>query len=152
MPLAAYGKQLVAESMYTKGGHFLFAALLLRKEGGSEYVVLHLLCHGIETTLKGLLLLRAYDKHMPRMKAYGHDLEALVAAIVAEFKMHPLRSNLTRELKGLSTLYKKHLLRYGSPQDIFVDAATIPSDRVLRRMVAVLRLADRHLARRGRTP
>jgi hypothetical protein len=111
--------------MYTKGKHFLLAAILLRKEGGYEYVVLHL-CQGIETILKGLLLLRAYDKHMPRMKAYGHDLKALVAAVVAEFKMHRLRSDLTRELKGPSTLYKKHLLRYAFLHDIFgSDPATI---------------------------
>ena len=52
--LSTHGKRVVAESMYAKGKAFLGAAILLRSKNGHEYVVLHLLCHGIEITLKGL--------------------------------------------------------------------------------------------------
>ena len=54
--LTIHGKRLVAESMYAKGKGFLGAALLLRREGGYGYVVLQLLCQGVEITLKALLL------------------------------------------------------------------------------------------------
>ena len=151
MGVTAYGKQLVAESMYAKGKSFLGAAILLRQQGGYEYVVLHLLCQGTEITLKALLLLRAYDRYKPRLrKPYGHDLEALVADAVAEFKQHPLRSGLATELRTLNSLYARHLLRYGSFYDVLVDPVTISSGRVLRRMAAVLRLAERRMV--GRPP
>jgi hypothetical protein len=69
-----------------------------------------------------------------------------VLDVVAEFKQHPLRSGLATELQALNSLYTKHLLRYGSFYDVLVDPVTISSGRVLRRMAAVLRLAERHLA------
>lgn len=49
--LTAHGKRLVASSMFAKGKAFLGAAILLRQKGGYEFVVLHLLCQGIEVTL-----------------------------------------------------------------------------------------------------
>ncbi len=147
MGITAYGKRLVAECMYAKGKSFIGAAILLRQESGYEYGVLYLLCQGIEIILKALLLLRAYDKYKPRLKKpYGHDLETLVAAVVAEFKLHPLRSRPATELHALNSLYGNHLLRYGSFYDVLVNPVTISGGRVLLRMAAVLRLAERHLA------
>ena len=63
--LTVHGKRMVAESMYVKGKVFLGAAVLLRQKGGYEFVVLHLLCQGIEVVLKGLLLAIDYDKFNP---------------------------------------------------------------------------------------
>lgn len=144
--LTIHGKRLVAESMYAKGKSFLGAAILLRQKGGYEYVVLHLLCQGIEIVLKALLLLRAYETYKPKLKVYSHNLETLVDGVVAEFKLHPLRSGPATELHVLNSLYASHRLRYGSFYDVLVDPLTISSGRVLRRMMAVVRLAERHLA------
>jgi hypothetical protein len=85
----------------------------------------------------------------PKLRqGYGHNLEGLVTDVVAEFKFHPLRSSVAAEFQALNSLYAKHRLRYGSFYDVLVDPVTISSDRVLRRMAAALRLAERHLARR----
>jgi hypothetical protein len=73
-----HGRRLIAASMYQKGKHFVLAALLLRQKGGYEYVVLHLLCQGIEITLKALLLSADYDTHRPKLRSYGHDLLRLI--------------------------------------------------------------------------
>ena len=146
-----YAKQRVAESMYVKGKNFLGAAILLRQKGGYEYVVLHLLCQAIEITLKAVLLLRAYDRYKAKLKGdhggYGHDLEALADAVVAEFDLRSLSPGLKAELQALNALYKSHQLRYGTLGDIFVDPTTIPSRRVLRRMKAMLPLAERYFAK-----
>jgi len=77
--------------MYVKGKNFLGAAILLRQKGGYEYVVLHLMCQGVEVTLKALLLLKNYKRYEPKLKKYGHRLMPLVADVLAEFELRPLR-------------------------------------------------------------
>ncbi len=150
MTLSVFGKKKVAESMYARGGSFLGAALLLRKQGGYEYVVLHLICQGIEIILKGLLLHKDYDKYKPQLKknkknGFGHDLEKIAAVAVSEFTVRNLKPDVEAELKALNSLYSEHYLRYGSGYDILVDPTTIKSNLVLRKIYAVLRLARRHL-------
>lgn len=148
--LTNYGKRMVAASMYAKGKNFLGAAMLLRKNGGYEYVVLHILCQGIEITLKALLLFADYDAYKPKLRKYGrsgHDFSLTAIDALSVFGLSPLRSPLKEELQALSFLYSKHLLRYGTFHDILVDPQTIPSRRVLQRMAAVLRLAERELTR-----
>ena len=141
--LTAHGKRLVAASMFAKGKAFLGAAILLRQKGGYEFVVLHLLCQGIEVTLKGLLLFMDYDKYKPKLRHIGHKLLSVSEATAKAAGLPPLKKDVRTELEVLSNLYSQHLLRYGSGYDIFVNPSTIPSNRVLRRMVAVLRLAER---------
>ena len=148
--LTNYGKRMVAASMYAKGKYFLGAAMLLRINGGYEYVVLHLLCQGIEITLKALLLFADYDAYKPKLRKYGrngHDFSLTAIDALSAFCLSPLRSPLKEELQALSSLYSRHLLRYGSFHDIIVDPQAITSQRVLRRMAAVLRLAERELLR-----
>lgn len=139
----AHGKRLVAESMYAKGKAFLGAAILLRDQKGYEFVVLHLVCQGIEVLLKGLLLVVDYDKFKPELKKLGHNLLRIVDAASQPADLRSLRSLVRTELEGLNRLYSRHLLRYGSGYDILVDPTTIPSKRVLRRVVALLRLVER---------
>lgn len=141
--LTAHGKRLVAASMFAKGKAFLGAAILLRQKGGYEFVVLHLLCQGIEVTLKGLLLFMDYDKYKPKLRRIGHKLLSVSEAAAKAAGLPPLKKDVHTELEVLSNLYSQHLLRYGSGYDILVNPSTIPSSRVLRRMVAVLRLAER---------
>ena len=139
--LAPEGKRMVAETMYAKGQAFVIAAALLRRNAGYEYAVLHLLCQGVEVALKGLLLLRNYDRYRPRLvKPLGHHLMAIANAATAEFGLHPLRPALRAELATLATLYSRHWLRYGSGYDLLVSASTIPSQCLFRRTAAVFRL------------
>ena len=144
--LSTHGRRVVAESMYEKGKSFIGAALLLRQRRGYEYVVLHLLCQGIEITLKGLLLMKNYDNHAGKLRHhYGHKIMVLAEAATSEFDVRPMRPALTAELEMLSTLYSRHRLRYGTVYDVLVNPATISSTLALRKMRAVIRLADRHV-------
>jgi hypothetical protein len=147
--LSRYGKRAIAASMYGKGKAFIAAAILLGRQSNSEstdYVVLHLLCHGIEVTLKGLLLLCDYDRFIARLhKPLGHNLFKVAKEASTAYGLKPPRRDLDGELRALSSLYSKHLLRYGSGYDISVDPRTIPRERVFRRLGALIRLADRGL-------
>jgi hypothetical protein len=144
--LSMHGKWVVAESMYAKGKNFLAAAILLRQSGGYEYVVLHLICQGIEITLKALLLFKDYDRYKGQLrKPLDHNLNKIVAAATMEFSLRPISGILAIELATLNSLYSKHLLRYGTVHDILVNPQTIAGDLTLHRMAAVTRLADRHL-------
>lgn len=147
--LTIHGKRMVAESMYMKGKSFLAAAILLRQRGGYEYVVLHLLCQGIEILLKALLLFKNYDYYRGRLrKPLGHDLKKLVKAASTEFGLQPMSNTLNLEIEALNTLYLKHLLRYGTVYDVLVNPETIASDLALRRIAAVIRLADRYIMKK----
>ena len=141
--LSVHGKRLVAESMYAKGKSFLAAAMLLRRKGGYEYVVLHLLCQGIEITLKAMLLAIDYDTFKPKLKKLGHNLVSVADTLASATKFSAPKGNVKAELTALSNLYSQHLLRYGSGYDILVNPSTIPSNRVLRRVAALLRLVER---------
>jgi hypothetical protein len=144
--LTVHGKYLVAGSMYAKGKNFLGAALLLHEKKGYDFVVLHLLCQGIEITLKGLLLYKNYDKYWSKLKtAFGHDLKKLAAAAAAEFGVKAMKRGLLAELDHLNRIYSTHRLRYGTSYDILVNPETIPRRDVLRKIASVIRLADRHL-------
>lgn len=134
---------MVAESMYVKGKAFLGAAVLLRQKGGYEFVVLHLLCQGIEVVLKGLLLAIDYDKFKPKLKNFGHDLLKLTDAATSAAGIPALRPRVRSEMESLNQLYSRHLLRYGSGYDILVDPKTIRNRLVLRHMIALLRLIER---------
>lgn len=145
-----YGKRVMARQLYQKGRHFIGAALLLRDREGDEYVVLHLLCQGIEIIVKALLLLRNFAKYQPILQTkYGHKLMRLASDALVEFKLNPLQAALSTELRELDRMYAKHILRYSLLATVFIDPKTIPSRLVLRRAAAVLRLADRELARKG---
>ena len=147
--LTVHGKRMVAESMYVKGKAFLGAAVLLRQKGGYEFVVLHLLCQGIEVVLKGLLLAIDYDKFKPKLKKFGHDLLKVTDAATSAAGIPALRPRVRSEMESLNQLYSRHLLRYGSGYDILVDPKTIRSHLVLRRMIALLQLIERKGLIRG---
>lgn len=144
--LTNHAKRMIARSMYVKGNSFLASAVLLRQEGGDEYVVLHLLCQGIEITLKALLLFRDYDKYKNKLKKpLGHDLNKLIATVSTEFDIRPMPISLKKEVEKLNSLYSNHWLRYGGVHDILVNPQTIPSDLIFRRINAVVRLSNRYI-------
>ena len=77
---------LVCRSMYAKGVGFLGAAVLLQRQGGCQWVVLHLLCQGTELVLKSFLLFADFDKYKVRLKKhFGHDLEKLARRALAQY-------------------------------------------------------------------
>jgi hypothetical protein len=145
------GKRQIGLSMYVKGKVFIGASILLRRQDDSEpmdYVALHLLCQGVEITLKGLLLLLDYDRFKPRLRSpLGHDLRKVAEEALAAHGLKAPAGALADELAALSNLYSQHLMRYGTAYDILVDPRTIPRHRVLRRIGAVIRLAERELKR-----
>jgi hypothetical protein len=146
-----YGKRAIALSMYGKGKAFIGSYLLLKQKASDEpaqYVALNLLAQGVEVTLKAFLLYQDYDKYRPKLqKRLGHDLVKTTRVALNAFTLKPLREPLGGELAKLSEVYSKHMLRYGNLGDIFVAPSTIPSDRVLRRIAAAIRLAERELKR-----
>lgn len=142
--LSKHGKHLVIQSMYHKGKAFLAASVLLHQHGSNEYVVLHLLCQSIEIVLKAILLAINYDAYKPRLKKLGHDLLRIADEACYASKTASLSTNIRSELAGLNHLYKGHYLRYGSGHDILTNPHHIPSQLVLQRMAALLRLLERH--------
>jgi hypothetical protein len=144
--MTPHAKRIVAQTMYHRGHDFVRAALLLREKGGYEFVVLHLICQGMELVLKSLLLYRDYDRYSVLIKKkIGHDLKRAADTVIAEFQVKSLPSNVDEELQSLSNLYKNHLLRYATGYDHFVDPKTIRSDLVLGKLAVVVKLADRSL-------
>lgn len=144
-----YGKQQIGIAMYKKGKAFVGTAVLISRQGSSEpvdYVALYLLCQGFEVMLKGLLLLRDYDRFKGRLKPIGHDLLKLAHETSNAYGMK-LRPAVLDELRTISQLYLRNLLRYGTGYDIFVDPRTIPREKVLHWLVAVIRLTERELGR-----
>lgn len=149
--LATHGKRQAALSMYAKGKAFVGAAILVGRQTQSEptdYVVLHLLCQGIEITLKGLLLLRDYNHFIGQLRTpLGHNLLEVANEVSLAYGINPPRHTVEQDLRVLNELYSRHLLRYGSGYDILVDPRTIDRKRVLRRIGAAIRLAERELKR-----
>jgi hypothetical protein len=131
--------------MLARGHGFLGAALLLREKGGYEFVVLHLVCQGLEIILKALLLFKDYDHYRPRLGkgSLRHNLEDVVRATAKAFGLKYPREPLAKELRALSSWYQRHLLRYATSLDIVVNPSTIPSQLVLRRTAALLRLTKK---------
>lgn len=150
--LTKHGKKLLAQSMYAKGRAFLGAAILVKRcsrDEATESVALHLLCQGIEVTLKGLLLLANYDAQAAKLKnRYGHNLTKVAKAAASEYGLNPLSKDLVSELEALNEMYSAHRLRYGTIGDIFINPRSLSRRLVTRRISAVVKLADRK-ARQG---
>ena len=142
--LTEHGKKHVARAMFEKGKSFVRASAYLRKENGYEFVILHLLCQGMEITLKSFLLFGNYDKYKSQLKQIGHNLEKLAEVCSQEYGIAVGRKELLSELTILNSLYADHILRYGygSVQDILVDPKTIRSGWVGWRLAASIRLAN----------
>jgi hypothetical protein len=140
-----HAKNLRARLMVERGKGFVAAAMLLDRKDRHYEVVLHLLCQGLEIFVKGLLLLRDYDRYSPKLTKYGHNLVRLVNVGLSEFKAQPLPKDVAKELAILSNLYSQHLLRYSSLLDVVGGLATVKIDLVTRRLSKVMKLSARRL-------
>jgi hypothetical protein len=99
MPMTQAGERETARQYYKKGCHFVAAAILLDQKDGDFYVVLHLLCQGLEIITKALLLLKDFDKYQPLVEKYRHRLYPLVSDALAEFELNRLRPHTSAELQ-----------------------------------------------------
>ena len=137
-----HGKAILTQAMFTKGNQFVAAALLLKQRGGYQYVVLHLICQGMEILQKALLLAHNYDTFKPQIadrKLFGHDLVRGADGVSAAYGFRRASGALRSELEQLNRYYMQHRLRYASATDILVDAHTMPYVRVLKRCTALVR-------------
>ena len=151
--LTVRDKRSVAQSMYMKGKHFIGAALAIRKQQGYEFVVLHLLCQGVEIVLKALLLLNDFDRYHGTLRSeLGHDLERLSRVTVEEFGVRPLSDDLVSEIETLNSFYSSQILRSESVVDLLILPETIPSDLVLLKIQAVIKLSERQLSKSASRP
>jgi hypothetical protein len=122
--------------------------VLLSQRGGDDYVVQHLLCQGIEIVLKSLLLFKDFDQYIKKIKyKIGHDLERLIKEVSIEYNSRCFKGAVVSEIKELNRLYKAHLLRYGGNIDILIDPKTIKSELTLKKIIQVIRITRRRIAR-----
>ena len=147
MAMTSYAKRLTAQLYYKKGCHFVAAAILLDQNDGDLYVVLQLLCQGLEIMAKALLLLKNFDKYQPLVEKYRHRLYPLVSDALAEFKLNRLRPHTSAELENLSKMYSGHVFRYNRLACVLIDPKSISFKLTLRRTGAGIRLADREMRR-----
>ncbi len=141
-------KLLLTQAMFTKRTQFLAAAILLKQRGGYRYVVLHLVCQGMEIIQKALLLAHSYDTFKPQIAKralFGHDLIKGADAVSATYGLRPISGALRSELEQLNHYYMEHLLRYASPADILIDGDSISYTRVLKRCCALVRFGSKKI-------
>jgi hypothetical protein len=149
MGLTKHGKMMMASAQFEKGCAFVGAAHLMRPYAVHEpqqYVVLHLVCQGIELIIKGLLLIKDFDGYRQREKKFGHNIDHLVKEAIKVFKLNPLNPKLAAEIKYLAERYSTHQLRYASVVDIFIAPSSIGCDLVIRKLNAVIRLSRRQFS------
>ena len=154
--LTSHGKSYIARAMYYRGMGYVGAGILLRRASNNEQfkaVYLQLMCQGMEVVLKGLLLMRDYDANVRRLRGkLGHNLVKTARAASKAYGLNRLRSPLERELQRLNHLYSRHLLRYSSIFDFVVDVDSIPTERIIHRFSAAIRLAERELNKAANSP
>jgi hypothetical protein len=141
-----HGKRRIAQSMYQRGLSFIGASVLLQQKAGYSFVCAHLMCQGLEIVLKSLLLFNDYDKYLPKLdNKFSHNLVRLANKASQIYGLKPMRLPLRDELDTMNNLYKSHFLRYGDARDLFLDPNSIHDKLLVRRVIALVRLANREL-------
>lgn len=139
-----YARKLESKIMYEKGKSFITSYILLKRQNGHPLVCIHLLCQGIEIIMKSLLLIHDYDKYKnSKNKKIGHNITKSINHVISAYQLKPIKPLLTKELDILTHYYNNNLLRYGSQHDIFIDVSTIEYENVLKKVLAIMRLADK---------
>ena len=142
--LATAGKKLITRYMYQRGRQFLFAALLLNEKIGKDYVYLHLICQGVEITLKSALLFKDYDKYKAKLiKPLGHDLEKTLKEYLSEYGIKRIDKRIISEISDLNLFYKKHRLRYATTIDILIDPGSLKSKWTIKFISRLIKYFDK---------
>jgi hypothetical protein len=145
VPFSPYAKRQVGLDMYVRAKNFIAAAVLLKREQGSPFVIRHLLCQGIELLLKAILLMVDYDKYFPELRKIGHDLLKASKKVQEATGIDFVSASLKDEMQGLSQFFKLHMLRYASTLGLLTGADTLPMGKTLGRTAAALRVVEREL-------
>ena len=148
MPLTEYGRFGISLTQFNKGCAFLGAARLLKGKSTQEahhYVCLHLICQGAELIFKGLLLFKDFQKYRPLERKYGHKIVEIANIAHSEYGLKPIKQDVSDELKKLEYQFSWHNLRYAGLGDIFINPDSLAYQKTLRYLVAVIRLANRHI-------
>jgi hypothetical protein len=115
--------------MFEKGQSFVMGAGLVRAYDGHKLVYLHLLCQGLECIGKAALLRLDFAGYEMRLKDdLGHDLEVLVREVESQTGEPLFTAGALKELRRLNQYYKKHILRYGSLEDLKKQTQSISAD------------------------
>lgn len=123
--------------MFEKGRSFVMAAGLVKAYEGNNFVYLHLLCQGLECIGKALLLAHDYHKYQSVLRnEYGHDLAVLLAEVDRNAGSRFFSETASKELNGLNSFYKRHMLRYGDLIDFKKQAASLNADYLHHELVA----------------
>jgi len=101
------------------------------------------MCQGIEVCLKSWLLFKDYDHWEPELRKIHHDISRAAREALSAFGLAPMTPMVSKELEFISDLYARQSLRYGVFFDPTLDPKSIPSDRVVNKMIAAIRLAYR---------
>lgn len=145
--MTLYAKSEISKWMLYRGHSFLKSAILLKQSGGSHDVELYNVCQGTEVVLKGLLLLKVYDKYkplLPKRKIFGHNLVKLANAAIFEYGVKELSTDETNELELLNIYYNNHFLRYAGAHDIFFPATSVEYGLTIRKLMACIKIASRN--------
>ena len=142
MRLTTAGKEMISKSMYMRGRQFLLAALLLNERVGKNYVYLHIICQGIEISLKSALLFKDYDKYKPQLKPLNHDLKKVLEAYLLEYEIKRIDKRIYNEISELNIFYEKHRLRYASSVDILIDPKSIKSNWTMKFITRLIKSFD----------
>lgn len=122
--------------MFEKGRSFVMAGGLVKAYEGYHFVYLHLLCQGLECIGKSLLLAHDYDKYKPILRNdYGHDLDVLIAEVDQNRGCAFFTEAAARDLSGLNSFYKRHMLRYGDLIDFDKQSARLNAEHLHRELV-----------------
>lgn len=125
--------------MFEKGRSFVMAGGLVKAYEGHHFVYLHLLCQGLECIGKALLLAHDYDKYKPILRNdYGHDLAVLLAEVDRNAGSGFFSEAALKELNGLNSFYKRHMLRYGDLIDFEKQSTGLNAENLHRELVASL--------------
>ena len=148
--LTKHAKAMIARAQFERGCAFVGAAHLTRPHAMHEpqqYVVLHLVCQGLELIIKGILLTKDFDTYRSKEKIFGHKIERLTDEAIKVFNLRPLEPKLKTEIKYLAERFSAHQLRYASAMDIFIAPSSIEYDLTLRKLHAVIRLSRRQFSK-----
>ena len=135
---------MITKAMYLRGKQFFLAAYLLYEKIGKEYAFLHLLCQGLEITLKSALLYKDYDKNKIQLsKPLGHNLDKILKLYLLEYGIKRIDKRISSEIIELNSFYKTHRMRYASTVDILIDPKTIKTTWSIKLIARLVKSFDK---------
>ena len=142
---AKAGQKMIAQHLFDKGKSFIAAAVLLDQKKGSNDVVLHLICQGLEIIQKALLLAKDYGRFEPMLKKWRHDLVLAADQLQSAYGFNPIDESDRADLEEINVYYCQHLLRYSEIRNFIGGTQHLSGEKALRRAVSLLEIGDKCL-------